>query len=49
MIDSDTPDTGDKKEWQAPVLTELDLGLENVENGFLPGNDGGGGLTTSLS
>lgn len=38
-----------KPKWEAPVLVELDLGMENVENGFLPGNDGAGGVTTSLS
>jgi hypothetical protein len=38
-----------KPKWDAPVLIELDLGMEHVENGFLAGNDGAGGITTSLS
>lgn len=38
-----------KLQWKTPALVHLDMGLGDVHNGFDAGNDGSGGLTTSLS
>lgn len=50
MVDGKKAGIDGKIAWQAPTLAELDLGLENVANGFNVGTDGAGGITpTSLS
>ena len=46
---SDQEQSVDKAKWQKPVLIELDLDLNNVENGFFTGSDGAGGFNTSES
>jgi hypothetical protein len=38
----------EKLAWEAPVLLELNVGLDAVENQFSGGSDGGGGLMTSM-
>ena len=38
-----------KMAWTTPALVELDLTMDDVENGLRTGNDGGGGRNSSLS
>lgn len=38
-----------RAKWEAPELNEISDGLSMVKNGVVPGSDGDGGYTTSLS
>lgn len=38
-----------KSEWTKPELVDLDLGMDDVQNGAGVGSDGAGGLNTSAS
>lgn len=49
MTNDKDPKPAPKSKWEKPEIVDLDLAMDDVQNGLGAGTDGAGGFSTSAS